>query len=585
MLYVPILYAGKVHGVISLQSFEKEHAFDAATVQLVESVAGSLGGALENARLFDETTRLLQETQQRNAELAVINTVQSGLASKLEYDAVIDLVGEQIGDIFKSDTTFVALYDPDSEIISYDYYVEKGQRRKVETRPLDDPEGLGPWVVRTRQSTVVNGWDDMPEGTAIGPVPSPGSEEDLNLSAANAPILHGDKILGVLSVQNHILNAYDEIDLRLLETLAASLAVALENARLFDETARLLQETQQHNAELAVINSVQSGMASQMEMQGIYELVGETIHNIFEGHTVIIATYDEAQRVATYNYLLEEGQRHHGLQVPFKRFHDLMIETGETLTINENLKKRVAPLGFEDSITGDLPQSTINVPLISGGKVFGHVSLENMEREHAYNDSDVRLLETLTSAMSVALESARRFEQIQQRNAELAVINTVQEGLVARQDYQGIIDLVGDKLREVFGTGNIGIRTLDKKSGLIHFRFEYEHGERLAFGPQPFGGLNKHIITSRETVLANENVAETIMALGGTIIPDTDTPVAFLGVPILAGDEAIGVVTLEGFEKNTFSKSDVRLLETLSASHGCRAGKCPLVRRNSAAQC
>ena len=55
------------------------------------------------------------------------------------------------------------------------------------------------------------------------------------------------------------------------------MSVALENARLFAETQRLLNETQQRNAELAVINSVQQGLVAQLDMQGIYDLVGDKI--------------------------------------------------------------------------------------------------------------------------------------------------------------------------------------------------------------------------------------------------------------------------------------------------------------------
>ena len=52
-------------------------------------------------------------------------------------------------------------------------------------------------------------------------------------------------------------------DVRLLQTLASSMSVALENARLFDETQRLLKETEQRAAELAIINSVQQGAGLQ----------------------------------------------------------------------------------------------------------------------------------------------------------------------------------------------------------------------------------------------------------------------------------------------------------------------------------
>ena len=70
------------------------------------------------------------------------------------------------------------------------------------------------------------------------------------------------------------------------------MSVALENARLFDETNRLLKETEQRTAELAVINSVQEGLAKELDMHAIYELVGEKIRNIFNAQVIDIVTYD-----------------------------------------------------------------------------------------------------------------------------------------------------------------------------------------------------------------------------------------------------------------------------------------------------
>ena len=79
--------------------------------------------------------------------------------------------------------------------------------------------------------------------------------------------------------------------MRLLSTLANSMSIALESARLFDEMTRLLEKTQQRNAELAIINSVQAGLASQLNMQAIYELVGDKIREIFDAQSVIISDF------------------------------------------------------------------------------------------------------------------------------------------------------------------------------------------------------------------------------------------------------------------------------------------------------
>ncbi len=61
-----------------------------------------MGVALENARLFDETQRLLKETEQRNAELAVINSVQQGMAAELDFQAIVDLVGDKMREMFRT---------------------------------------------------------------------------------------------------------------------------------------------------------------------------------------------------------------------------------------------------------------------------------------------------------------------------------------------------------------------------------------------------------------------------------------------------------------------------------------------------
>ena len=66
------------------------------------------------------------------------------------------------------------------------------------------------------------------------------------------------------------------------------MGVALQNARLFDETQRLLKESEQRAAELAIINSVQQGLASKLDMQAIYDLVGDKIREIFDAQIIIL---------------------------------------------------------------------------------------------------------------------------------------------------------------------------------------------------------------------------------------------------------------------------------------------------------
>ena len=86
----------------------------------------------------------------------------------------------------------------------------------------------------------------------------------------------------------------------------------------------------------------------------------------------------------------------------------------------------------------------MGAPIYRNGEVIGVASVQSYKK-NAYGPNDLRLLLTLASSMSVALENARLFEAEQQRVAELEIINSVQAGLASKLDYQEIITLVGDQ--------------------------------------------------------------------------------------------------------------------------------------------
>ena len=123
-----------------------------------------------------------------------------------------------------------------------------------------------------------------------------------------------------------------------------------------------------------------------------------------------------------------------------------------------------------------------------GGKATGVISLQNLDREHAFSDADVRLLTTLAGSLSIALENARLFEETRQRNAELALVNDVQRGLAENLDMQSMYDLVGDRIQEIFDAQVVDIALLDPATGRIHFAYEIERGVR--FHDRPDRGLS-----------------------------------------------------------------------------------------------
>jgi PAS domain S-box-containing protein len=570
-IQVPIIGSDRVIGSIMVENYEKEHAFSDSNIRLLTTIASSMGVALENARLFDETNRLLKETDQRAAELAIINSVQAALAAELDIQGIYDAVGDKIREIFHQADVAICIHDLQTNLLHFPFIYETGQRITIESYPLPD-KGFSHHVLRTRETLIIN--ENMAQAMEkYGSYIIPGTQSEK--SKVLVPLVAGGQARGLISLDNFEReHAFSESDVRLLQTLANSMGVALENARLFDETQRLLKETEQRAAELAIINSVQEGLASKLDMQAIYDLVGDKIRNIFDAQVVSIVNYDRQTDLLYDRYLFERGSRilpHEPL--PSFGFRKHVIETRQPLLINRDAVRLSEEYG-SPPIFGALTKSKFFVPMIVGDQVIGVISLQNLDREDAFSDSDVRLLQTLANSMSVALENARLFEETQrllkiteERNAELAIINSVQEALAAKLDMQGIYDAVGDKIREIFKSNTTFIIFHDIENNQIVAPYYIDNGVPSLFTSGPYGkGLVELIIESGKPLLFNTKEESTKAGAYDIASPDSDKDLneSFLGVPILRDGKVIGATSVQSYKQHAYDENDVRLLTTLT---------------------
>ena len=240
-LGVPILVGNTVIGVVDLESLN-QHAYDEDDARLLATIATSMGVALENARLFDETKRLLGEADERAAELTVINEIGEALARQLEFDAIIQLVGERVRALFAVQSAFIALHDPVTNLITFPYDLDEGLPFDRGSMPLGP--GLTSTVIVTGRSLRIG---SEAEQEAAGALQAGGAD---TVSWLGAPITGANRVIGVLGLERLEEHAFTQADERVVSTLASSMGVALENARLFDETKRLLAEADERTGEL-----------------------------------------------------------------------------------------------------------------------------------------------------------------------------------------------------------------------------------------------------------------------------------------------------------------------------------------------
>jgi serine phosphatase RsbU (regulator of sigma subunit) len=363
----------------------------------------------EKAEPLEAGWKLWQELSQREAELAIINSVQQGLAARLEVQAIYDLVGDKIRDVFDAQVVMISTYDRQTDTVEHRYAIERGER--VYAPGHFPPGGFRTQIVKTRQPLLVN-WDVAEQAARLGQPTLPGTIPPK--SWLGVPMLVGDQVTGILSLQDiEQENAFDESDVRFLETLAASMSVALENARLFDETERLLKETEQRAAELHTINSVQAGLAQKLDTASVFELLGLKLQEIFQQVDLAIGVYDSETSLFSAPFLVENGKRHtfKPFKVSGEGFIAHLLRNPKSLLINQNMEQADLEYQNIDATGKGLPKSALYVPLNMAGSMHGAIVLEDMQKEHAFSTTDVRLLETLANAMSVALENTRLWEK------------------------------------------------------------------------------------------------------------------------------------------------------------------------------
>ncbi|MCO6451640.1 MAG: GAF domain-containing protein [Caldilineales bacterium] len=574
---LPLVSEGKWLGVLYGDMRHIFGRFTEADLNLLYLLANQAAAALENSRLIqgleqkvEERTNELQMSNenlvQRNAELAVINSIQQGLASELEIQKIIELVGEQLQRIFDVAEVEIALLDKENQVITIPYW--STSEGMIYQDPIPVGKGVMSYVITTGQPLIMT----AENGEMIGRIAVMPGSLTIRKSLIGAPIISGSETIGAISLHDPFTeDAYDEAGLRLLVTIANSMSVALENARLFDETQRLFESEQQRVAELQIINSIQQGLVSELDFQAIIDLTGDRLREVLKIDNLSIIWGDLERMMGIPLYVYVDGERVEQEPWELGPTGQKFAQSGEPVVWNTVEEARA--LGLWKSENEREAVSGMFMHIMGTNGALAAIRVEDYEREHAFDESTQRLVNTIANSMGMALENARLFDETQrllaeteQRNAELAVINRIQEGLAAELDFETIINLVGDKLREVLNTGDIGIRWFDYENVLVHYLYEYEHGERLDIPSAPPQTVSWETLTSRREPRVQNTRAEVEL---GTLVPGTDESLSSVVVDIIGSDKVIGSIIIEDYEREyAFSDADVRLLTTVASSMG-----------------
>jgi PAS domain S-box-containing protein len=227
-LALPLTSRGEVIGALTIQS-ALEAAFSDEDIAALQTLAGQVANAIENARLFEQT-------QLRAEEMVVLNELSQALSTHLSVQDVLKEVYQGASRLLDAANFYIALYDPDAHEVTFPFETTEDEEDLVPALSAD--RGLTGYVIRHRASLLIE--ENVPERMAEMGIDVIGKS---CLSWLGAPMVAGDQVLGMLGVQSFTTpRAYNEHDRDLLVALANQTANALANARLFEQAQAALQE-------------------------------------------------------------------------------------------------------------------------------------------------------------------------------------------------------------------------------------------------------------------------------------------------------------------------------------------------------
>jgi len=230
-LFVPIVVKERMIGGFGLIWYERVRQFSASELALMEVIANQAGVAIDNARLFEENRRQVEE-------LAVLHELSRAVTGQLEPAALIDAIHARVARVLDVRNMVIALHDEERHELEIVLRIVDGvPDARPPLRYPDRASGLMSVVRKTGRAIRTDNYEA--ECTRLG-------VEPIRTSAAlghwlGVPMVAGDRVLGVLALRGGA-RPFTERDERLLTNLAHLAALALRSARLFEERTRAYRE-------------------------------------------------------------------------------------------------------------------------------------------------------------------------------------------------------------------------------------------------------------------------------------------------------------------------------------------------------
>jgi signal transduction histidine kinase len=262
----------------------------------------------------------------------------------------------------------------------------------------------------------------------------------------------------------------------------------------------------------------------------------------------------------------KEGDGLMGRPMELDRFplNSFVIESGTPMLVDDvSQDPRWSPREGAAPI-----RSWMGIPLQASGEVLGMLTVDSLS-PGLYGEGEREAADAFADLAAAAVRNARLLATTRRRLEELDAVNRIGAAVASRLEVDRLCEVVGENLVEIFRVGVVYVAVWEEAAGMIKMPFYSHSGVRERYPGFVFGeGFTSQVLKSRETLNIGEDLAAAARRLGGRALPGREA-LSWLGVPILSGRRALGVLCVQSYDReNAFSDDDARLLKTIASTVG-----------------
>jgi GAF domain-containing protein/CheY-like chemotaxis protein len=424
-LGAPLLREGNVVGVIFLARVVPQ-PFTDKQIELVNTFADQAVIAIENTRLLNE---LRESLQQQTATANVLDVISR---SAFDLQRVFDTVAESAVKLCGAERGFICRFDAQALPLVATFNASTKLREFLEQNPLRLDRSSASGRATLERRTI-----HIPD-VRVDPEYSYGAVHlDEYRTVLSVPIVKGEDLLGVILIYRLEVSPFTDKQIALVETFADQAAIAIENARLFDEVQARTTELARSVEELRALGAVSQTVNSTLDLQRVLDTIVAKATQISGTEAGAIYVLDEQQREfqlsATFGMSEELINAVRNMHAEISDAVGLLTETHEP---SQHADLRHLPATPVNNIVLQAGyRARLVVPLIRSGEVIGALIVRR-KAPGEFAASTIDLLRTFAAQSAVAIQNARLFGELREKSQELQVASQHKSQFLANMSHE-----------------------------------------------------------------------------------------------------------------------------------------------------